>query len=270
MDEEDFNIIIKEYKSFKQKLSKDIISSSIESGDCYLIEDYWTEEFEKSINNYDDNKKKKHKIVKDYSKFIPDYIKNINYFSTIINCLQNNKKFELVSKELLESSYEQDDMKSDIISKYYSGNKKLIIELKDDKDNKNNNSLLLIDPLNKNEIQKRAYVISSKKGERGKTFYESLIKKDKFNSKSEEIENDIVIFPFEKYSNISKFLVHIYFYERALRKNDLSVFENKNENYYLINNDWMVKFKKYYDYKSLHIKKKGEEINYSNLNQKFE
>ena len=270
MDEEDFNIIIKEYKSFKQKLSKDINSSSIESGDCYLIEDYWTEEFEKSINNYDDNKKKKHKIVKDYSKFIPDYITNINCFSTIINCLQNNKKFELVSKELLESSYEQDDLESDIISKYYSGNKKLIIELKDDKDNKNNNSLLLIDPLNKNEIQKRAYVISSKKGERGKTFYESLIKKDKFNSKSEEIENDIVIFPFEKYSNISKFLVHIYFYERALRKNDLSVFENKNENYYLINNDWMVKFKKYYDYKSLHIKKKGEEINYSNLNQKFE
>ena len=268
MDEEDFNIIIKEYNSFKQKLSEDVKSSSIKSGECYIIEDYWTEEFENSIKNYHENK---NKIGKDYSDYIPDYITNINYFSTIINYLQNDKKFEFVSKNLLYSSYEQDDLESDIIAKYFSGNNKLIIELKDDKDNKNNNSLLLIVPLNKNEIQKRAFIISSKNGERNKTFYEPLIKKDKFNSKPEKIENDIVIFPFEKYSNILKLLAHFYFYEKALKKNDLSVFEeNENEDYYLINNDWVVNFKKYYDYKSLHISKKGEEINYSNLNQKFE
>ena len=266
MDEEDFKIIIKEYNSFKQKLSEDINSSFTEYEDCYLIEEYWIEEFEKSIINYNKNKK-----VKDYSEFIPDYITNINSFSTFINCLQNNKKFALVSKKILELSYDEEDLKSDICTKYYSGNNKLIIELKENKDNKINNSLLIIDPLNQNEIQKRAYIISSKKGKIEISFYKSLLEKDDFNSKSEEIENDIVIFPFEKYSNILKFLIHIYFYERALRIKDLSVFEeNKNEDYYLINNDWMVKFKKYYDYKSLYIKKKGEEINYNNLNQKFE
>ena len=267
MDEEDFKKIVKEYNSFKQKLSEDVKSSSIKSGECYIIEDYWIEEFENSIKNYHNNK---NKIIKDYSDYIPDYITNINYFSTIINYLQNDKKFEFVNKKLLYSSYEQDDLESDIIAKYYSGNNKLIIELKDDKANKNNNSLLLIDPLNKNEIQKRAFIILSQKGEINENFYKSLIKKDKFNSKSEEIENDIVIFPFEIYSNILKLLAHFYFYEKALRKNDLSVFEeNENEDYYLINYDWVLNFKKNYDYKSLHIKKKGEKINYSNLNQKF-
>ena len=262
MDEEDFKLIIEEYNSYKQKLLGDIKSSFIESEDFYLIEDYWIDEFKNSINNYNNKK------VKDFSVFIPDYITNINNFSTIINCLQNNIKFAIVSKKLLESSYDVDDLKSDISIKYYSGNNKLIIELKDDKENKNNNSILLIDPMNQNEIQKRAYVILSKKGN---ISYKKLIEKNNFNNKSEEIENDFVIFPFEKYSNILKLLIHIYFYERALRKNDLSVFEdNKNEDYYLINNDWMIKFKKYYDYKSLHINKKGEEINYSNLNQKFE
>ena len=171
MDEEDFKKIVKEYNSFKQKLSEDVKSSSIKSGECYIIEDYWIEEFENSIKNYHNNK---NKIIKDYSDYIPDYITNINYFSTIINYLQNDKKFEFVSKKLLYSSYEQDDMKSDIIAKYYSGNNKLIIELKDDKANKNNNSLLLIDPLNKNEIQKRAFIILSQKGEINENFYKSL------------------------------------------------------------------------------------------------
>ena len=113
MDEEDFKLIIEEYNSYKQKLLGDIKSSFIESEDFYLIEDYWIDEFKNSINNYNNKK------VKDFSVFIPDYITNINCFSTIINCLQNNKKFELLSKELLESSYEQDDLESDIISKYY-------------------------------------------------------------------------------------------------------------------------------------------------------
>ena len=269
MDEDDFKKIINEFCSFENKFSEDINSSSIKSGNCYLIEEYWIDEFKNSINNYNKNKNKK---VKDHSEFIPDYITMINFFSTIINYLQNNKKFGFVSKKLLEYSYEEDDLKSDICSKYYTGNNKLIIELKDDKDNKNNNSILLIDPLNKDKIEKRAYIISSQKEKRDKSFYESLIEKDIFNNKSEEIGNDFAIFPFEKYSNILKFLIHINFYERALIKNSLNVFEDKkNENYYLINNDWMVNFKKYYNYESLYIKlKKGEEINYNNLNQKFE
>ena len=268
MDEEDFNIIVNEFNSFNQNLSNNIKSSSIESEVCYLIENYWNDELEESINKYNDNKNKKDK---DYSKYIPDYITNINSFSYIINCLQNDINFGYVSKKLLESSYDEDELSSDICIKYYSGNNKLIVELKDDKDNKNNDSILIIDPLNKNGIQKRAYIISSQKVDKDISFYEELIKKDKFNSKSEDIENGTVIFPFEKYSNISKFFIHIYFYERELRKKDLTVFEeNKNEYYYLINYDWIIKFKKYYDYKSLQITKKKEEaINYSNLNQKF-
>jgi len=264
MNEEDFNIVKKEFNSFKQKYVNDIKSSFRESEDCYLIEDYWIDELEKSIN-----KKKNKKNNEDYSKFIPDYITNINKFSTIINYLQNNKKFELVSKKLLESSYDEDDLKSDICSKYYSGKNKLIIELKD-KENNNNNSILLIDPLNKDKIQERAFIISPQKGVIDKSFYKFLIEKDNFN-KSEEIVNDIVIFPFEKYSKILKLLVNIYLYERSLRNKDLSfLMENKNENYYLINNGWIFKFKKYYDYISFHISKKGENIDYNNLNQTYE
>ena len=164
MDEEDLDIIIEEFYSFKKKLSEDINSSSIKSGDCYLIEEYWIDEFENSINNYNIYKNKKDK---DYSEFIPDYITNINFFSTIINCLQNNKNFELVSKKLLELSYDEDGLKSDICTKYYSGKNKLLLELKDDKDNKNKYSILLIDhPLNKNEIQNRTFIISSQKGKK--------------------------------------------------------------------------------------------------------
>jgi hypothetical protein len=225
MDEEDLDIIIKEFYSFKKKLSEDINSSSIKSGDCYLIEEYWIDEFENSINNYNNYKNKKDK---DYSEFIPDYITNINFFSTIINCLQNNKNFELVSKKLLELSYDEDGLKSDICTKYYSGKNKLLLGLKDDKDNKNKYSILLIDhPLNKNEIQNRTFIISSQKGKKDISFYKSLIEKDNFNYKSEEIENDIIIFPFKKYSNILKL------YDNALENIYNNYIDKNNQNIYL-------------------------------------
>ena len=131
MDEKDYISIEKEYSNFKEKISNDIESPSIslENPDCYLIEESWYEElktyFDKYHNYKNKKKNKKKKIQNDFLDLIPENDPQfINNFSSIIKCLNKDKKMILVSRKLIESIYEEDDLKYFNIDKYYSGNKK--------------------------------------------------------------------------------------------------------------------------------------------------
>ena len=79
------------------------------------------------------------------------------------------------------------------------------------------------------------------------------------------------IIPFEKYLKLLKLLVNIYYYEKSLLDNKEDIFK-ENKDYYLINHDWIIKLKNYYNnfFKSLRIiKTNKEKINYNNLNKFF-
>ena len=152
MDEKDYISIEKEYSIFKEKISNDIESPSIslENPECYLIEESWYEElktyFDKYHNYKNKKKNKKNNIKKDFLDLLPENDPQfINNFSSIIKCLNKDKKMILVSRKLIESIYEEDDLKFFNIIKYYSGNKKIIIKFTKNDDKR---VLLIINPLN--------------------------------------------------------------------------------------------------------------------------
>ena len=269
MDEEQFISIKNEFYKFREQLSKNIKKTFISSKEgCYLIEDSCIKELEEGFNDYE-LLKRENKIDEkfDYDDFIPEDFTFINDFSSVINCLKSKKKFKLISKQLLEEIYDEDFLKEKNCIKYYSGKNKLLIEFKDKVENK---SILIIDPLNENEIEKRIYIITNKPEKNGISLNKLLNEKDKFNNESEEKYNNMTIIPYEIYYNILKFFVYYFYYEKDLSNDKKEIFKD-NEDYYLINNEWLIKFKKYYDYKSSHIKILGKDLKakYNNLEQNF-
>ena len=202
----------------------------------------------------------------DFSELIKDDPEFINDFSSIINNLKNNKKLKLVSKIFIEKIYEYDDIKDEKYIKYYSGNNKLIIKYKTEEEDK---ALLIINPLNENEIDKRCFIILMKNKENN-NFFQKIIDENNFHNKLKRNKN-VIIIPCEKYLKILKFLVHIYYYEKELLSNNKENIFKENEEYYLINSEWLNKFKEYYDYKSLNITNDNDEenkkidINYNNI-----
>ena len=95
-----------------------------------------------------------------------------------------------------------------------------------------------------------------------------LNEKNQFNNSLEEKYNDITLIPYKIYINIIKFFVHLYYYEKDLSNNKKEIFKD-NEDYYLINNEWLDKFKKYYESLSIRIYKKND-IKYNDLENQFE
>ena len=275
MDEEDYILIENEYYNFKEKLSKDIQNPSIsmQNKDCYLIEESWSNEitnyFDK-YHNYKNNNKFKNNT--DFSDFLPENGPVfINNFSSVIKCLKNNKKLIIVSRELIESIYEEDDLKNYNIVKYYSGNNKLIIKFTKNDDKK---ALLIINPIYENLIQNinNDFIISIKDEENNteEIFKELLLKENNLNYEI-KLNYNYNIIPFEKYLKLLKLLVNIYYYEKSLLDNKEDIFK-ENKDYYLINHDWIDKIKNYYKnfFKSLStIKTNKAKLNYNNLNKFF-
>ena len=70
--------------------------------------------------------------------------------------------------------------------------------------------------------------------------------------------------------NLLSIFIYIYYYEKYLHENNngINLFNN-NEKYYLINPEWLIKFKEYYNYRnlsySLKNNKKFNSLNYNNL-----
>ena len=248
------------YQNFRNELTNNIknLSISMESEDCYLVEESTDETLFNDFDNF------KNQMILDNNVNNDLYQKNVivivNDFSSIINCLKNNKKLKLISKQLIKTLYEENSLKQYNCVNYYSGNNKLIIEYKD---NKYNNALLLINPLEENGNNKKIFLISLNSKDKYTLFKELLNNHDNLN---QELNNNNII-SIEKFLNILKLLIYIYYYEKNLLKDKVE------EDCYLINPELIKKYKEYYDYsqlyESLNNIKESLEIKDNNFDEYF-
>jgi len=308
MDEETFISLSSEYYVFRKQFVKNLKSSkiSIDPKDCYLIEESWLNDIIKSFDKYDNLKKQKR--VNHNFNFInwlpendPEFINDI---PSILNCIKNNKKFKLVSKNMMEYIYDKKDLVDENYIKYYSGKNKLIIEYKEKgkiKENNDNKALFIINPSDLSKVKKRAFIISIKNRDKLSLYKEILSGDEDFDIESMQNNNDIVFFevilPKQNNSNnivtnkfneeksnknnsinsnnrdILKLFIYIYYYEKSLLLDKYNFFDEKQD-YYLINPEWLNKYKEYYDYQKLYkslntrkINNKKQEISYNNLDK---
>ena len=247
-----------EYLSFIKKLSEDINNNSIyeEPHDCYLIEESW---HIKLLDYFKDNEIQKNKDESNYINLLKKNIPEvINDFSSIINCIKKEKNFKIINKQLIESLYEKTELLSNNYVKYYSGNKKLIIEFKDN--NNSNKAILLLNPFEENN--KKIFIILFKHDDNKKYFEELLLQKNEFYFELEKKYNGDNIIPFNVYINLLKLFIDIFNYEKSFSENKNNIV-NK-DNYYIINSNWLNNFKKYFNYNK--FIEQNEEIIKANLN----
>jgi len=252
------------YYDFREKLSKNINNSEfkIECEECFLIEESLNNELIKYFENNDN--------IQDKNAFgnIQSYI--INDFPSTLYCLYKNKKINLISKKLIESIFNNDDLKDLIGVKYYCGNNKLIIEYKDTK------ALLLNEPLTISEFKKSAYIIyiENKEEKDKNSFFEYIIsEKLDMNQYNSDIKDNIV--SFERFLNINKGIIELFIsilnYENNIKENMKNVFK-ENEEYFLINSEWIKICKDYCSKISdyyLNIKNHKIEIKDNNIDDIF-
>ena len=269
LNEDDYISIKNEFYKFRKQLSDKINSPEItvSKEECYLIEKSDIDDLEEGFKKYE-ILKKENKFDKNFNCFnlIRDEFIFINDFVSIINYLKKGKKIKLIIKTIIENIYDEDVLKDEKFVEYYSGKNLLLIKFQ-----KENESILLIDPMNENEneIQNRIFIVLVKnKKDNNKLLKKLLNEKSQFNSVSEEKYNDITIIPYTIYINIIKFFAHLYYYEKDLSNNKKEIFK-ENEDYYLIDNEWLDKFKKYYESFGVQIFKNND-IKYNNLENKFE
>jgi len=281
MEEENFKKVMNVFYGFKQRLINKIKYDYITSNEeeCYIINETWNNKLEKCLNQYETIKEKNslnyllqnNPMINKAPEIIPN-------FTTIISYIYNNNKFELFSKSLLDYSYTINDLNNYNYAKYYAGNNKLIIEFQGNDEDK---ALLLINPLGKDEIKKKSFIIliNNKEKERKLLLYKDLINLKNINEIFENINYNNSVIPFENYINnnvkqrtlnikrdfkkdILKALISIYYYEKPSDINENVFFVDQQ--YYIINPEWLKAFKEYYNYQNLYnllIKDK----NYNNL-----
>ena len=114
MDEDSYISIYNEYYNFRRQIFKNIKSNKItmDPKDCYLLEETWINDLIEYFNKYDELKEQNkinHKL--DYLNYLPeDDPEFINDIPSILDCIKNNKKFMLVSKKLIESIYDKEEL----------------------------------------------------------------------------------------------------------------------------------------------------------------
>ena len=273
MEEEEFNSIINEYYDFRAFFSENINNSSISlnNEDCYLIEENWIDNLKEGFNKYK-NLKKKNELNQniDYYDLLPEEDpKFINNFSTILKYIKNNKNIKCISKKLLELIFEKNYLKDYHYIKYYSGNNKLIIMYEND-----NKAILVKDPLNQSEIKNNINIILIKDEQKNKIFKNLLSSKNNIpvNYLNYIMSIDQYL---NKLKNILKLFIYFYYYEKDLKENQEYIFnKNDDENYYLINPEWLNKLKDIFNYSEVNeslklIDRKIKNINYKNLNDNY-
>ena len=266
MDEDYFISIKKEYHYFEKLLSEKVKDSKIflDTEDCCLIEETWNNELLKCFDEY--NKIKKKKKTLNYDNLLPNKSPHfLNDFASILKNLKDNIKLKLVSRKLIELIYEEKYIKEDYFVKFYTGNNKIIIEYKENEDNK---ELLLIDPLNYIESQDNIFIIFIKDEDKNELFEKILSNKPDCKFESNHFNNYII--SFENYLNILKLFIYIYYYEKSLLDNKENILNENEETFYLINPEWINEFKEYYNYSDLcnslkKIKSNNKKIDYNNL-----
>jgi hypothetical protein len=164
MEEKSFNALKNEYIFFKNRLDENIRNCQITrnlkpSEDCYLIEESYIKQLEESFIDYNNPNTPKN-TYKSYSgTFIPLPVREpkiINDFKTAINYIDNNKKFALISKKIIQMIDTKNKLIENKCVVYFGGNRKLIIEFKDINEKK---SLLMVNPLSKHSSNKNIFII---------------------------------------------------------------------------------------------------------------
>ena len=269
MEEENFKKVMNEFYSFKQRLINKIKGDYSPSNEeeCYIINETWNNKLEKCFNQYESfNDKISSNYLLQNNPLINEGPEIIPNFTKIIFYINNNNKFEIFSKSLFDYLYTINDLNNCNYAKYYAGNNKLIIEFQGKEEDK---ALLLIDPLNKDEIKKNSFIIliNNEEKERKLLLYKDLINLENINEIFENINYNNSVIPFEKYMNnnikkrtlnikkdfkkdILKVLISIFYYEKPSDINE-NIY-NIDQQYYLINPDWLKEFKKYYNYQNLY------------------
>ena len=267
MEEEKYISIMSEYYDFRSFFSDNINNPtlSLKNEDCYLIEGNWIDDLKRGFNKYK-NLKKTNELNKNfnYCDLIPETQPNfINDIFSILDFIKNNKNFKFTSKKLLEIIYNNNHLKNHHYIKYYSGNDKLIIEYEND-----NKAILFINPLNQREIKNINIVLI--KDEQKNQLFQNILSSSN-NIPDEYLKNIIPFDIYYKLSKILKLLTYFYYYEKDLKeKKEFFFNENDKDYYYLINPDWLIKFKDKFNYSEIYeslklIDSKNKNINYNNL-----
>jgi len=258
------------YISFQKELINRIESQEILArDDCFLIEkNDWERFIYYKINPYDQNNNNFLNIQKE----IPEFIDNI---SSALTILKNNKNIKLVKKDLIESLYQDNNLKDFKSINYYCGNKKLLIEFNE---KYSCMALLILNPL-ESIVNNNAnlYIIAFRTMNHLKeTIYKNLLSQEidlnidilnnlKYNNiiikKLNNYNNINGIYPIEEHQknngcnyfkddNILIIFIYIFYYEKYLSIYKENIFD-ENNSYFLINPEWLKYYKDFYNYKKL-------------------
>ena len=189
MDEQKFKLIMKTYYDFRNNLSTKINNNdySLYSEDCYLIEEPWINELINCFNHYNNLKNSNSSFKFDFSlpSNPPVIIQN---FDGIIKNIKDLKKFRIVNKNLIEFFYK--DLNGILIVNYYTGNNKIIIEFKE---NRNNKALLLINPLDEAPFINKAFILLINDNQKFNLYKDLLNEIDNSNIISKPQYNKVVV-----------------------------------------------------------------------------
>ena len=238
MDDQFINKVINKYKSFRQALEEQIKVNKIklQNNECYLIKDYWDNEINRIITNYETSKKSKYSNTNfTLPRQNPEFINDISSFVEGIN---KRNKFKLISKDFFDLVNEKLNLNlsQNSIIKYYTGNNKLIIEFKGKNEN---NAILINGALSK---YYKLYFIEIKKNDwQNKNLYNKILSIKEINGKIKKEEFNNIIFTKEEF----------------IKNNNNN---NNNNNKNNINNENKNKNERYKTYQNKYVK------NYCNNN----
>ena len=298
-EEELYNLIKEKYLSFNEKIRNEIQNNefSYNKINCFLIDSSWENELANCIINEDKNKiLLNERKLDDSFNFLPKQEpKFINEASVARNHLKNNNKIKLISRDIIKLVYPDYNLNNNNNSiNCYGGNNRLIIEFEENESNLNS-IFLIINPIESILQDNNALIISLKvpNNNREELYGELLFINLNMNEKKVEnlkdsnviIDNSQIFsknnFSFGKneiiqynsqnsIKNILSIFIYIFYFEKSLSLLEENVF-NQNQNYYIINIEWLDKFKKYYDYNKIYNILKTQydihniEINYNNF-----
>ena len=295
-----FNATKECYYDFIENITNEIRKDEFSYNhiNCFLIEESWEKELKEKINEYKDIKKFDIQKNPDGSFIFwpekdPIFINDIE---SAITSLKKNKKLKLIDTNLIELIYDENFLNSLRTINCFCGNNRLIIEFQE---NESNDILLVINPLD-SILQNNcnSFIISLKASKNNKKevygellfmninindnvakdlelshriidgFYPSVSKVNIFLTEKNEIIEYNPKYTFK--DNILKIFIYIFYYEKSLTIFKEKTF-NKHQNYYIINPEWLNKYKEYYDYDEIYdilnenYDKNNKKLNYNNF-----
>ena len=287
-------LFLKNFNTFTSNLNNQISKVLFNPIECYLMESNWENIFLKFFNN---NSNKNYNLSS-YPEINQYFIDN---FILAVKYLQNGGQFSYISKDEMESFFNKEELNiHHNISDIYAENRKIIIDFKE---NNLNKSILIINPFENHDKRNIFIIIYKNNNKDKKKIFESLLLEninnlsdlEKLKEKhleylisfedyiqiinSKEMNNNEIPFSLiknceEEIKEILQILIMLYYYEKYL-SNSKNVF-SEYKKYYLINKEWIEKYKEFYNYYDLlyllkeYDSSNNYDINYLNINNYLE